>query len=101
MGHFKIGKMKKSRIDAPEKLKMKREKIDLIDKKLITLLNQRLRIALEIGKTKKEMRENIYDPRREKEVLEKLKLINKGPLKEGDLKKIFGIIMRVSRKCQI
>jgi chorismate mutase len=78
-----------------------REKINLIDQELLTLLNQRLRTALEIGKIKKEMGERIYNPVREKEVLEKLKRKNEGPLKEKDLKKIFTTIMEVCRKSQI
>ena len=92
---------KKTRSDLYKKLKEKREKIDLIDQKLLTLLNQRLYIALEIGKIKKEMGKKIYDPKREKEVLKKLKLKNKGPLKKEDLKKIFKMIMEVCRKSQI
>jgi chorismate mutase-like protein len=92
---------KKTRSDLTQKLKEKREKIDLIDQKLLTLLNQRLRISLEIGKLKKEMGKKIYDPKREKEILNKLKRKNKGPLKEEDLRKIFTTIMKVCRKSQI
>ncbi len=92
---------KKTRSDRSRKLNKMREKINLIDQELLTLLNQRLRTALEIGKIKKETRERIYDPVREKEVLEKLKRKNKGPLKEKDLKKIFTTIMEVCRKSQI
>ena len=87
--------------DLLQNLKEKRKKIDLIDQKLLTLLNQRLRIVLEIGKIKKEMGKKIYDPVREKEVLERLKRKNKGLLKEEDLKKIFTTIMKVCRKSQI
>jgi chorismate mutase len=82
-------------------LKEKRKEIDLIDQKLLILLNQRLRIALEIGKIKKEMGKKIYDPVREKEVLERLKRKNKGLLKEKDLKKIITTIMKVCGKSQI
>lgn len=81
-------------------LKRKRKEIDLIDRKLLDLINQRLRIALKIGRTKKEMGEKIYDSKREKEVLEGLRIRNKGPLKEKDLKKIFETIMEVCRRCQ-
>jgi chorismate mutase len=87
--------------DLSQKLKKKRKEINLLDLKLLTLLNQRLRMALEIGKIKKEMGKKIDDPRREKEVLETLKLKNKGPLKDEDLKKIFTTIMKVCRKSQI
>lgn len=92
---------KETQSDFSQKLKTKRKVLDLIDQKLLTLLNQRLCIALEIGKIKKAMGKKIYDPRREKEVLERLKRKNKGPLKEEDLKKIFTTIMKVCRKSQI
>jgi chorismate mutase-like protein len=84
-----------------QELKKKRKKIDLIDQKLLTLLNQRLRHALEIGKIKKEVEEKVYDPRREREVLRRLKLKNKGPLKRENVEELFKTIMKVCRKSQI
>ncbi len=92
---------KETRSDLSQKLNKMREKINLLDQKLLTLLNQRLHIALEIGKIKKEMGKKIYDPKREKEVLERLTRKNKGPLKGEDLKKIFTTIMTVCRKSQM
>jgi chorismate mutase len=83
------------------KLKEKRRSIDLLDQKLLMLLNQRLRVALEIGKIKQRIGKKIYDPGREREVLERLKLKNKGPVKEQDLIKIFRTIMKVCRQFQI
>ena len=87
--------------DLLQNLKEKRKEIDLIDQKLLTLLNQRLRHALEIGKIKKEMGQKVYNLWREKEVLERLKSKNKGPLKTENLEKIFKTIMKVCRKSQI
>jgi chorismate mutase/prephenate dehydratase len=81
-------------------LKRKRKEIDLIDRKLLDLLNQRLRIAMKIGRIKKEMGGKIYDSKREKEVLERLRTRNKGPLEEKNLKKIFKTIMSLSRRSQ-
>jgi chorismate mutase len=92
---------KETQSDFSQKLKTKRKVLDLIDQKLLTLLNQRFRIALEIGKIKKAMSKKIYDPRREKEVLERLKRKNIGSLKEEDLKKIFKTIMKICRQSQI
>jgi len=92
---------KKTRSDLFQKLNKMREKISLLDQKLLILLNQRLHIALKIGKIKKEMGKKIYDPVREKEILVRLKRKNKGPLKEKDLKKIFTMIMKICRKSQI
>lgn len=83
-----------------QRLRDRRRKIDLVDRKLLPLLNQRLHIALEIGKIKKQMGTKIYDPKREKEVLRRLKLTNRGPLKSKDLEKIFRMIMKVCRGVQ-
>jgi chorismate mutase/prephenate dehydratase len=94
-------KRKPGQFDLLQKLKKKRKELDLLDQKLLTLLNQRLRIALEIGKIKKGIGKKIYDPKREKEVLDRLKRKNQGLLKEEDLKKIFARIIKVCRKSQI
>ncbi len=91
---------KETRLDF-KKLGEKRRNIDLLDQKLLILLNQRVRIATEIGKIKKEIGKKIHDPKREKEVLEGLKRKNRGPLKEEDLNKIFVTIMKACRKSQI
>lgn len=101
MDEIKDWRMKKiARLDLSKKLKKKRKEIDLIDRKLLTLLNQRLRIAMEIGEIKKEMGRKIYDPKREHEILERMKLKNKGPLRDEDLEKIFRTIIKVSRQSQ-
>lgn len=92
---------KEARPDFPQELKKNRKELDLLDKKLLTLLNRRLRITLEIGKIKKGIGKKIYDAEREKEILDRLKRKNKGPLKKGDLKKIFATIMKVCRRSQI
>jgi len=83
------------------KLIKRRKELDLINEKLLTLLNQRLRITMDIGKVKKEMGKKIYDAERENEIFDRLKQKNRGPLKEEDLRKIFATIMRVCRQSQI
>jgi chorismate mutase len=92
---------KEARFDFPKRLKKNREALNLLDRKLLTLLNQRLRITLRIGKIKKGIGKRIYDPEREKEILERLQRKNKGPLNEKDLKKIFTTIIKVCRRAQI
>jgi len=91
---------KEVRSQSLQALKERRRQIDLIDRKLLSLLNRRLSIALEIGKIKKERREKIYNPKREDEILKRLNLKNRGPLKKEDLKKIFKKIMMACRKSQ-
>lgn len=82
------------------KLTKRRKELDLINQQLLTLLNQRLRISLDVGKVKREMGKKIYDAEREKEILDRLKRKNRGPLKEKDLKEIFATIMKVCRQSQ-
>ncbi len=92
---------KESQSDFLVELKKSRRDLDLLDQKLLALLNRRLRISLEIGKIKRRIGKKIYDAGREKEILERLRRKNKGPLKERDLRRIFATIMKVSRKSQI
>jgi chorismate mutase len=88
------------RSNLSQRLEDSRRKIDLIDRRLLPLLNQRLRIALECGKIKKEMGKNIHDPKREAEVIKRLRMENRGPLKAEDLEKIFRTIIGVCRRSQ-
>ncbi len=74
--------------------------MNLLDQKLLSLINRRLRICLDIGKIKRGIGKKIYDAEREREILDRLKQKNRGPLRERDLKEIFSAIMRVSRKSQ-
>jgi len=83
-----------------KKLKEKRRSIDLLDQKLLMLLNQRVHVALQIGRIKKRIGKKTYDPAREKEVLEKLELKNRGPVKKQDLIRIFRTIIKVCRESQ-
>ena len=92
---------KKVQSHLSQKLMKRRMELDLVNEKLLTLLNRRLRIALEIGKVKGEMGKKIYDPGREKEILDRLRRKNKGPLREEDLRKIFVTIIKVCRQSQI
>ncbi len=91
---------KEVRSPLSRKLIKRRKELDLINQQLLTLLNQRLRISLEVGKVKREMGKKIYDAEREKEILDRLKRKNRGPLKEKDLKEIFTTIMKVCRQSQ-
>lgn len=71
-----------------------RKEIDQLDEKLVELFNERVRVALEIGKTKKEQGGEIYVPSREKEVLERICSLNsEGPLPDKSVRAIYREIM--------
>ncbi len=70
-----------------------RKQIDVLDEQLIKLLNERVKVALEIGKTKKEQGGEIYVPSREKAVFERIARLNEGPLPEESARAIYREIM--------
>ncbi len=81
-------------------LQKKRKTIDRLDQHLMRLLNQRLRVALQIGKMKKRIGKKIYDPTREKEILARLQDKNRGPLRNQDLIKTFRMIIKICKESQ-
>jgi len=70
-----------------------REQIDSLDRQLVELINQRLALAVEIGKIKRQSGGEIYAPEREDAVLRKLEAQNRGPIKPEALRAIYREIM--------
>ena len=54
-----------------------RSQIDDLDEKIVKLLNQRIKVVQEIGKTKKNSGDEIYVPARERAVFEKITKIKR------------------------
>ena len=73
-----------------------RKKIDELDKKILKFLNDRARASLEIGKVKQKEGQGIYSPHREKEILTRLKQLNKGSLTPEAIDAIYREIMSFS-----
>jgi len=70
-----------------------RARIDSIDKDVLALLNERVRLAAEIGKLKRTKGDEIYVPKREEEVFQRLATLNQGPLEMPAIRAIFREIM--------
>jgi chorismate mutase len=77
-----------------------RKKIDELDRKLVDLLNERARAAMEIGRLKRNTSLPIYEPDRERIVFENVQQANPGPLPGRDLVRIYERIMDVMRNIQ-
>lgn len=74
-----------------------RKKIDGIDSKILALLNDRARASQEIGRLKmKDGKQGIYAPHREKQVLDRLKALSKGPVTPEAIDAIYREIMSFS-----
>jgi chorismate mutase / prephenate dehydratase len=73
-----------------------RKKIDLLDKKIITLLNLRAGTTKAIGKIKLKNGRSVYVPEREVQVLNRITDLNKGPLSSSALEAIYREVMSAS-----
>ena len=80
-----------------EKLKPLREAIDAIDGRLVELLNERARVAAEVGRLKHEVGAPVFRPEREAEVLRKVASRSAGPLGEAALSNVFREVMSACR----
>ena len=74
-----------------------RKKIDELDERIITLLNDRTKVALEIGKLKQAKDSEIYSPARESEIYQKIDSLTSSSLPKDSLKSIYKEIISASR----
>ena len=72
-----------------DKLKPLREQIDALDAQLLTLLNERAKVAQQVGHVKAETNAPVFRPERESQVLARVAQNNPGPLHSSDLQSIF------------
>ncbi len=77
-----------------------RKKIDKIDENLVALLNERAKIALEIGEVKRNHQTESYDPSREKWIYTRLSQLNSGPLSNQAIHTIFREVISASHALQ-
>jgi chorismate mutase/prephenate dehydratase len=77
-----------------------RERIDAVDGELLTLLNRRAALALEVGELKKREGSVVFRPEREAQVIDGLKLRNAGPLKSESIAPIWREIMSACRSLE-
>jgi chorismate mutase-like protein len=77
-----------------------RKKIDEIDRKLVELLNERAKAARAIGVLKQNTKLPIYEPEREKAILNHIREISQGPISNADLVSVFEKIIEIMRRMQ-
>ena len=74
-----------------------REQIDAIDRELLELLNRRARLAQRIGEHKHRLQLPVFRPEREREVIERVRGANPGPLHADSLAAVWREIMSACR----
>jgi chorismate mutase/prephenate dehydratase len=73
-----------------------RKEIDEIDNEILRLLNKRSVTVIEIAHIKRNEKTKFYSPEREREILERLTTLNKGPFPNDTLKVIYREILSAS-----
>ena len=77
-----------------------RKRIDELDEQLVRLLSARAACALEVGRVKKSAGIQVYQPSRESEVLAHVARINRGPLDDGAIRRLFERIIDEARRLE-
>src|SRR5438132_5493116 len=78
-----------------------RNDIDRVDEVIVRLLNERARVAVEIGLVKKDLGVPIYQPDREKQVLEHVRGVAcEGPLGPDAIARLFERIIDEARSLE-
>ena len=77
-----------------------RRRIDQIDDQLMKLLNSRSACAVEIGRIKRQIGMAVYQPEREKWILDRVERNNPGPLDSGAVRRVFERVIDESRRLE-
>ncbi len=75
-----------------------RRRIDVLDRRIVALLNERARVAREAGRAKAEAgRSAIRDADREREILLRVSMANEGPMPQADLLALYRRLFAATR----
>ena len=77
-----------------------RDRIDELDEEIVVLLNARAGCALAIGELKDLLGLEIYQPDRERAVLAHVRQVNRGPLDDEAIARLFERIIDEARRLE-
>ena len=69
-------------------------RIDSLDEQLVSLINQRVQVAAEIGRLKTGAEMPLYSPDRESEILQRISALNQGPVDPAVLESLFRLLLQ-------
>ena len=78
-----------------------RQRIDEVDRRILDLLNERVRYVLELAPLKRRNNIPVHEPQREEEVRSKLREQNEGPLSDDAVCRVFEAVMKEMRAVQM
>ena len=77
-----------------------REKIDAVDAELLYALNRRAGLVIEVGRIKQQRQVRILDSEREALLMARLLELNRGPLKDEMVQRLFQSIIATLKQLQ-
>jgi chorismate mutase len=77
-----------------------RERIDVLDRAMLQIMNERVKCANEIGAVKKKLGLPVYVPSREEEVIRNVLEGNRGPLSDAAVRRLFERVIDETRSLE-
>lgn len=81
-------------------LKALRDSIDSVDRRILELLRERVQLVLQVGELKRQHQANVYDPDRERTLLDALSRAALPPLDAHTVRRVFERIVDESRSIE-
>lgn len=81
-------------------LRRLREAIDILDRRIVGLLNERAELTRSVGAEKARLRRPIRDGGREREVLLRVSIANEGPTPQADLVALYRRVIATARRME-
>ncbi len=83
-----------------QQIELIRNELDKIDDEIMVLITRRLKLVKKIGKLKKAAGKNVFDPSRESLIIDRLYKTYGTKIKRGEIKLIYNILYKISKKRQ-
>jgi len=87
-------------VTAPLDLEALRRDIDAVDQQILKLLHARVRLVMQVGEYKRERGIPVYDPARERQLLERLSKAAEPPLDAETVRRVFERLVDESRRIE-
>lgn len=85
---------------SPLDLEELRRGIDAVDQQILKLLHERIRLVMQVGQYKRERGMAVYDPERERSLLDRLSSAAEAPLDGPTIRRIFERLVDESRRIE-
>lgn len=87
-------------MSAPPELQELRVAIDDVDEKILELIRERVNLVVTVGNIKRHRKMEVYDPARERTLLERLGGLASSPLDAGTVRRIFERVVDECRRIE-